>query len=425
MASKHLPPELIAHSVSFLQTADTHDVCFGGKTNHLDRLRRRADTLCQDRCALAVVCREWREILNQKAFKAASWTRALFGVEETHGAERDFALRRRAVQRRGRHHGPGPRDIDNYSFPYALVRPGTPWPLLLDVVDIMIPIEMARAARDGDRAALEPLCGVLDRLRSTFPNADIYTTPESIIACLSGGPDPQWVEAPVPYRVVSALTNVIPEDYRGGDFQTLTDGTFTLQAPVYRYVGQGRGGAIYPHGPCWLCQATVNTAAGVDLNSLTTHGDATVTLQFNHSHSDHPSACYLQFHFNEIEVYMRAQIAPFQQVRMAPGALEDGDGPFFCGCRACGADELEFYGLVDLVEKRFFEAGLRGSELEEACDPAWKVVDEFGYAEGVRYLRETYDVPRRRSDRAQRKICSFFSHKNGRARCWGCGSKHK
>ena len=161
------------------------------------------------------------------------------------------------------------------------------------------------------------------------------------------------------------------------------------------------------------------------LNSLTTHGDATVTLQFNHSHSDHPSACYLQFHFNEIEVYMRAQIAPFQQVRMAPGALEDGDGPFFCGCRACAADELEFYGLVDLVEKRFFEAGLRGSELEEACDPAWKVVDEFGYAEGVRYLRETYDVPRRRSDRAQRKICSFFPHKNGRARCWGCGSKHK
>ena len=109
---------------------------------------------------------------------------------------------------------------------------------------------------------------------------------------------------------------------------------------------------------------------------------------------------------------------------MAPGALEDGDGPFFCGCRACAADELEFYGLVDLVEKRFFEAGLRGSELEEACDPAWKVVDEFGYAEGVRYLRETYDVPRRRSDRAQRKICSFFPHKNGRARCWGCGSKH-
>ena len=27
MASKHLPPELIAHLVSFLQTADTHDVC--------------------------------------------------------------------------------------------------------------------------------------------------------------------------------------------------------------------------------------------------------------------------------------------------------------------------------------------------------------------------------------------------------------
>ena len=35
MASKHLPPELIAHSVSFLQTADTHDVCFGGRTNHV------------------------------------------------------------------------------------------------------------------------------------------------------------------------------------------------------------------------------------------------------------------------------------------------------------------------------------------------------------------------------------------------------
>ena len=90
MASKHLPPELIAHTVSFLQTADTHDVCFGGRTNHLDRLRRRADSLCRDRAALAVVCREWRGILSQKAFKAATWTRALFGVEQTHGAERDL-----------------------------------------------------------------------------------------------------------------------------------------------------------------------------------------------------------------------------------------------------------------------------------------------------------------------------------------------
>ena len=60
MASfSNLPPELIAHTVSFLQTADTHDVCFGGRTNHLDRLRRRADSLCRDRAALAVVCREW------------------------------------------------------------------------------------------------------------------------------------------------------------------------------------------------------------------------------------------------------------------------------------------------------------------------------------------------------------------------------
>ena len=69
---------------------------------------------------------------------------------------------------------------------------------------------------------------------------------------------------------------------------------------------------------------------------------------------------------------------------MAPGALEDGDGPFFCGCRACAEKELEFSGLVDLVEKRFFEAGVREPELEEACDPAWKVVDESGYAEGGR-----------------------------------------
>ena len=102
MASvSNLPPELIAHTVSFLQTADTHDVCFGGRTNHLDRLRRRADSLCRDRAALAVVCREWRGILSQKAFKAATWTRALFGVEQTHGAERDFALRRRAVHAEG------------------------------------------------------------------------------------------------------------------------------------------------------------------------------------------------------------------------------------------------------------------------------------------------------------------------------------
>ena len=95
------------------------------------------------------------------------------------------------------------------------------------------------------------------------------------------------------------------------------------------------------------------------------------------------------------------------------------------GCGKCAEEETEFCGLVDLVEQRFFEAGVREPELEEVCDPAWKVVDECGYAEGVRYLRTTYDVPRRRRDPAQRKICSFFPHKNGRARCWGCGSKHK
>ena len=111
---------------------------------------------------------------------------------------------------------------------------------------------------------------------------------------------------------------------------------------------------------------------------------------------------------------------------MAPGALEDGrDESDYCGCGKCVEEETEFCGLVDLVEKRFFEAGLREPELWEACDPAWKVVDECGYAEGVRYLRATYDMPRGRRDPAQRKICSFFPHKNGRARCWGCGSKHK
>ena len=110
---------------------------------------------------------------------------------------------------------------------------------------------------------------------------------------------------------------------------------------------------------------------------------------------------------------------------MAEGALEGGqDESDLCGCRACAADQDEFCGLVDLVEKRFFEAGLREPELWEACDPAWKVVDESGYAEGVRYLRTTYDMPRGRRDPAQPKICSFFPHKNGRARCWGCGAKH-
>ena len=193
---------------------------------------------------------------------------------------------------------------------------------------------------------------------------------------------------------------------------------------MYQYVAQGRGGAIYPHGPCWLCQATVTTAAGVDLNSLTTHGDATVTLQFNHPSSDHPSACYLQFHFNEIEVYMRAQIAPFQQLRME-GGQDECD---FCGCGKCAADIDEFCGLERLVEKRLVEAGRGGREAEEDLDPAWNIVSQSGYAEGVRYLRTTYDIPRRRRDPTQRKICSFFplknSLKNGRARCWGCGAKH-
>ena len=140
--------------------------------------------------------------------------------------------------------------------------------------------------------------------------------------------------------------------------------------------------------------------------------------------SDHPSACYLQFHFNEIEICVRAQIAPFQQLRMEGGEYVHD----CCGCGKCAEEELEFCGLVNLVEKRFFEAGLRGRELEEALDreldPVWEKVSASGYAEGVRYLRTTYDVPRGRRDPAQPKICSFFPHKDGRARCWGCGAKH-
>ena len=97
----NLPPELIAHTVSFLQTADTHDVCFGGRTNHLDRLRRRADSLCRDRAALAVVCREWREILGQRAeFKAATWTQALFGVD-LFGVAPRTKIQRESVPRDG------------------------------------------------------------------------------------------------------------------------------------------------------------------------------------------------------------------------------------------------------------------------------------------------------------------------------------
>ena len=106
--------------------------------------------------------------------------------------------------------------------------------------------------------------------------------------------------------------------------------------------------------------------------------------------------------------------------------LQTADTHDVCfGGRTNHLEETEFCGLVDLVEQRFFEAGVREPELEEVCDPAWKVVDESGYAEGARYLRTTYDVPGGRHDRAQPKICSFFPHKNGRARCWGCGSKHK
>jgi len=49
-----------------------------------------------------------------------------------------------------------------------------------------------------------------------------------------------------------------------------------------------------------------------------------------------------------------------------------------------------------------------------------------GIVEALKYVRKKIWSPRSpRIDPAQRRICSFFPRRDGRARCWTCGGQHE
>ena len=49
-----------------------------------------------------------------------------------------------------------------------------------------------------------------------------------------------------------------------------------------------------------------------------------------------------------------------------------------------------------------------------------------GIVEALKYVRKKIWSPRPpRLDPAQRRICSFFPRRDGRARCWTCGGQHE
>jgi hypothetical protein len=84
-----------------------------------------------------------------------------------------------------------------------------------------------------------------------------------------------------------------------------------------------------------------------------------------------------------------------------------------CGCPDCERDFAEYdRAFQDLGEDdQFFADGL---------------LRTHGIVEALKYVRKKIWSPRPpRLDPAQRRICSFFPRRDGRARCWTCGGQHE
>ena len=84
-----------------------------------------------------------------------------------------------------------------------------------------------------------------------------------------------------------------------------------------------------------------------------------------------------------------------------------------CGCRDCERDFTEYdRAFQDLGEDDQFFAD--------------DLLRTHGIVEALKYVRQKAWSPRPpRLDPAQRRICSFFPRRDGRARCWTCGGQHE
>ena len=110
------------------------------------------------------------------------------------------------------------------------------------------------------------------------------------------------------------------------------------------------------------------------------------------------------FSLNDTMCSISADVIPF---------MRSGRAGASCGCRDCERDFAEYdRAFQDLGEDdQFFADGL---------------LRTHGIVEALKYVRKKIWSPRPpRLDPAQRRICSFFPRRDGRARCWTCGGQHE
>ena len=111
-----------------------------------------------------------------------------------------------------------------------------------------------------------------------------------------------------------------------------------------------------------------------------------------------------QFRLNGTLCFISAGVVPF---------MKSGRTGASCGCPDCERDFAEYdRAFQDLGEDdQFFADGL---------------LRTHGIVEALKYVRKKIWSPRPpRLDPAQRRICSFFPRRDGRARCWTCGGQHE
>ena len=96
-----------------------------------------------------------------------------------------------------------------------------------------------------------------------------------------------------------------------------------------------------------------------------------------------------------------------------PFNISESDFGRSCGCPDCKRDFAEY-------DRAFQNLG------EDDQFFADDLLRTHGIVEALKYVRKKIWSPRPpRLDPAQRRICSFFPRRDGRARCWTCGGQHE
>ena len=128
------------------------------------------------------------------------------------------------------------------------------------------------------------------------------------------------------------------------------------------------------------------------------------------------------------------------------------DGDFSCKIKRSASIEAHFslHGTMCCIDADIIPFNISGSDFSRSCncpdckrdfaeyDRAFQDLgedDQFfaddllrthGIVEALKYVRAKIWSPRPpRLDPAQRRICSFFPRRDGRARGWTCGGQHE